>query len=281
MGHEIFHHRKIVIATMHRKEEVIAPLLLTHLQVHPRVPENFDTDRFGTFSGEVERKLDPLSTAREKCRMAMQASGCDLAVASEGSFGMHPAAFFIPCNEEWVLLVDAVSQLEIVARVLSADTNFSGQWVHSSEELEKFARQAGFPEHGLILRNAKDETAFLKKGITTWKNLEAHFSEALKLFDGAYVETDMRALYNPKRMEVIRQATEKLVKRTLTSCPHCDTPGFGITGAEPGLPCWFCGLPTKSTLHHVYSCNCCGFSEKIKNPVKTEEEPTFCDYCNP
>ena len=211
----------------------------------------------------------------------MQASGCDLALASEGSFGMHPTAFFAPCNEEYVLLVDKMHQLEIAARVLSTDTNFNGDFVQSKDELEKFASRAGFPEHGLILRNAKDSTLFIKKGIITWQTLIKYFSVALDLYGGAYVETDMRAMYNPKRMEVIRQATDSLVKRALTECPRCDTPGFGITGAEPGLPCSLCGFPTKTVLHFKHSCNKCGFSQKIKNTEKAFEEPTYCNYCNP
>jgi hypothetical protein len=58
----------------------------TNLGVICFVNENFDTDLLGTFTGEIERKLDPIATARQKCLLAMKLSNCDLGVASEGSF---------------------------------------------------------------------------------------------------------------------------------------------------------------------------------------------------
>ncbi len=62
-----FKNRHLVIATMHHKEKVIAPILEQNLQVKCFLPEGFDSDVFGTFSGEIERKNSPLNIAREKC----------------------------------------------------------------------------------------------------------------------------------------------------------------------------------------------------------------------
>lgn len=36
----------------------------------------------------------------------MELTGADLALVSEGSFGAHPTAFFLPANEEWLVLLD-------------------------------------------------------------------------------------------------------------------------------------------------------------------------------
>jgi hypothetical protein len=91
-----FEGRQLLIATKHNKERVIAPLFEKALGVTCIVPDNFDTDLLGTFSGEVEREQDPLSTARRKCLLAMQQANCDLAIASEGSFGPHPSLFLSP-----------------------------------------------------------------------------------------------------------------------------------------------------------------------------------------
>ena len=96
----------------------------------------------------------------------MDLTGCDLVLASEGSFGAHPAAFFLPANEEWLLLIDRKHQLEIHARHLSTATNFAGQEFSSLEELDAFASKVGFPSHGLILRRSKDELDGILKGIT-------------------------------------------------------------------------------------------------------------------
>lgn len=85
----MFEGRKLIIATMHQKETVIAPILEKALGVHCFIDQTFDTDLLGTFSGEVERKLDPIATAKEKCLRAMRANNCDLGIASEGSFGAH------------------------------------------------------------------------------------------------------------------------------------------------------------------------------------------------
>lgn len=60
-----------------------------------RVDASFDTDMLGTFTGEVERKLDPLATVREKCLRAMKHNHCDLGVASEGSFGASCIVIFV------------------------------------------------------------------------------------------------------------------------------------------------------------------------------------------
>lgn len=89
------------------------------------VPTNLDTDLLGTFSGEIDRKNDPLTTLETKCEWAMNLTGADFALASEGSFGAHPAAFFLPANEEHLLLNDKNNNLKIHSRRLSTETNFS------------------------------------------------------------------------------------------------------------------------------------------------------------
>ncbi len=89
----MFEGRYLVIATKHNKEKVIAPILERELGVKCFVPVNLDTDALGTFTGEVERKDDPITTARKKCLLAMELENCDMAIASEGSFGPHPSIF--------------------------------------------------------------------------------------------------------------------------------------------------------------------------------------------
>ena len=281
MGKELFVNRKLVIATMHRKEEVIAPPVAQKLQVQPFVMDGLNTDLLGTFTGEIERKLDPLSTARAKCRLAMEQSGCDLAIASEGSFGMHPLIPFVSSDEELVILVDRRYRIEIVGRKLSTESNFDGRKIDSREALTDFAKKAGFLSHGLILRNARDQTSFLEKGIVSWKQLNACFNQVMKEFGAAFVETDMRALFNPQRMKVIHAATRDMLERAGRECPGCSTPGFGASGHREGLPCRLCGTPTRSVLFFIYSCNRCGYTEEVRNPEKEKEDPTYCDNCNP
>lgn len=101
-----FKGRKVVIATKHKKEEVIAPILEKELGLICITPIGLDTDKLGTFSGEVEREDDPITTLRKKCMMAIEASGIDVAIANEGSFGGHPTVFFAHADDELVMLVD-------------------------------------------------------------------------------------------------------------------------------------------------------------------------------
>ena len=277
-----FEGRTLVIASMHRKEEVLKPLLEQGLGITVLVAEGLNTDLLGTFSGEVARLADPLTTARKKCELALDLSGCDLALASEGSFGPHPAAFFLPANEEWLLLVDRKNNLEIHARHLSLETNFSGQEFHSIEELEAFASNVGFPTHGLILRKSKEELTGILKGITDPQQLHTAALHLLKSQESGYVETDMRAMFNPSRMQVIQETAQHLLQKLLSYCPSCQLPGFSVTSAEPGLPCSLCGTPSSATLAHLLLCHHCQHQEKVAFPHgKKTEDPQYCQVCNP
>jgi Zn finger protein HypA/HybF involved in hydrogenase expression len=278
----MFRKRKLLIATKHQKEKVIAPILEKELGVCCFIDETFDTDTLGTFSGEVERELDPISTAREKCLRAMKQNGCDLGVASEGSFGPHPSMFFISADDEFLIFIDTKNNIEVVVREISTSTNFNGKYVQSQKELFDFAKQVDFPSHGLILRKSNDENKDIHKGITESEILKNSFDYFFSKYNSVYAETDMRAMYNPARMKVIEKATDKLVQKIKSTCPQCQMPGFGITDAKSGLKCNLCGSPTRSILSYIYICGHCGYrKEEIYPNKKTTEEPTFCDYCNP
>lgn len=279
---KLFKGRKLIIATKHQKEKAIAPILEKELGVKCIAPENLDTDLFGTFTGEVDRKDDPVTTARNKCLLAMEASGYDLATASEGSFGPHPAIFFVHADDEIMLFMDKKNNLEIIARELSTETNFNGEKITTKKQLDDFARKANFPSHGLILRKSKEDYAEIIKGITNQEKLHSAFEHLITIYGEAYVETDMRAMHNPARMKVIEKATKKLAEKIKSCCPRCDAPGFGITDRKEGLPCSLCGSPTRSTLSYIYTCQKCGHTkEEIYPNKKTTEDPMYCDICNP
>jgi hypothetical protein len=278
----LFWGRKLVIASKHEKEAVMAPLLAAALGIEVIAGRELDTDQFGTFSGEVERSVSPTEAARQKCRAACQMYNCTLAVASEGSFGPHPEMPLMPCNQELVLLSDLEHGLEIKAMELTADTNFNGKLVHTNEEAENFAKAVLFPKHGLILRKDRNDNSHLAKGIITHEELTQQTSVFLKTYGQVFIETDMRAMYNPTRMAVIGRVTEKLIKNILRQCPQCGCPGFSITEVVDGLPCSLCGNPTKGIMAFVFSCQKCTFKEYQNYPQsKTTEDPLYCDYCNP
>lgn len=277
-----FEDRSLFIVTKHKKERVIAPLLKSEFNISCYVDPIIDTDQFGTFSGEVEREDDPISTLRKKCSLAFKYDDVDLILASEGSFGPHPQLFFTSANEEFLMLLDRKNNLELVVKMISTETNFSATTIKTFEELEVFALEIGFPEHGLVLKKGKDDLALVKKGISNWKDLKEYYDLLKKYSETVFVETDMRALYNPTRMNVIAQCTEKMIELMKSECPKCSFPGFQVTSYQHGLPCGSCGLPTRSTKSIMYTCKKCDYqiSEDFPNG-KTTEDPTFCDFCNP
>lgn len=278
----MFKGRKLLIATKHQKEKVIIPLIEKELGVQCVVPDNFDSDFFGTFTGEIERKANALTTARNKCLQAMELYNCDLAIANEGSFGAHPTIFFVPADDELMILIDTKNDLEIVAREISVETNFNGKEINTEKMLIDFANQAKFPSHSLIVRKSKNDNLDIVKGIEDWEQLCTIFNQFIEKYGVAYIETDMRAMNNPTRMSVIQKATEKLLDKIKSCCPQCETPGFGISSTKEGLPCNLCGYPTRSTLSYIYSCNKCTFAKEEMYPHKKHhEDPTYCDRCNP
>lgn len=278
----LFSGRKLLIVTKHKKESTIAPELENRLGVMCTSSINYDTDQLGTFSGEIERTMDPLSAARKKCIEGMALNHYDLAVASEGSFFPHPNIPFVPLHEEVLILIDTKNNLEISIKEYSIKTNFSSAVVTSEHELIDFANHSKFPSHKLILRKTKDDFNEIFKGIGDWQTLLTTFSRLLKNTTSICVETDMRAMNNPTRMSVIHSGIKKLIDKINSLCPSCNSPGFGVSHIQAGLPCKLCGAPTKSILSEIHRCLRCAFQFENRYPnQKTTEEPMYCDFCNP
>lgn len=274
--------RKLVIATKHDKEKVIGPLVEKHLGADWFINPSFDTDLLGTFSGEIERKDDPLTTLKNKCLQAMEASNCELGIASEGSFGPHPTLFFGHADDELVVFIDKKNNLEIYARELTTETNFGGAAVKSYSEAEEFASNHGFPRHALIVKNSQEDFEYIQKGINNSNDLMQFVQECLRSYGTVYLETDMRAMHNPTRMNAIERATQRLMEKINSKCPECQTHGFSVTETKPGLRCEWCSSPTESILYHLLTCQKCNFTEKKFYPNgKKFEDPMYCTNCNP
>ena len=278
----MYKNRSLLIVTKHGKDKVIAPILDEWLGVKSYTANDINTDIFGTFSGEILRASDPITTVREKCIYGMNLLGADLAVASEGSFGPHPFIPFISADEEFLIFIDKQQQVEIVVRELSTSTNFLIQKIKSISELEEFLDRVNFPSHGIFI-NVTDKFNNIKRyAINSNEELNQVSIEDFFTENNVEVETDMRAMNNPTRMNVIEQATLKLVNRINAKCKNCNKPGFGITDYEEGLPCEYCGFPTKSIINVIYSCNYCMYKEVKLNPKgKLKENPMYCNFCNP
>lgn len=278
----MFEGRSLFIATNHRKESAIQPILERELNVNSFSIPMFNTDQFGTFSGEIERSQSPVDTLKAKCQLGFEVTGCDLVIATEGSFGAHPDLPFCAAHDELILLMDFKNNVSFSARILTTETNFQGKKIKSEEELIAFGESIDFPNQAIILRNEEQSMLYLKKGINDWDELLTAFRVCMRRHDNVFVETDMRAMHNPLRMKHIEQLTLKLITQLKVLCPSCEMPGYGVTSVLPGLPCWICETPTSSVLKHVLTCTACHHQEEVYFPNgRQTEEPTFCPACNP
>lgn len=278
----MFEGRSLFIATNHRKELVIQPILERELNVNCFTLALFDSDQFGTFSGEIERSQSPYDTLKAKCHLGYKLTACDLVIATEGSFGAHPDLPFCAAHDELILLMDFKNNVSFSARILTTETNFQGKKIRSEEELIAFGESIDFPNQAIILRNEEQSMLYLKKGINDWDELLMAFRVCMRRHDNVFVETDMRAMHNPLRMKQIEQLSLKLMAQLKVLCPSCEMPGYGVTSVLPGLPCWICETPTSSVLKHVLTCAACQHQEEVYFPNgRQTEEPTFCPACNP
>jgi hypothetical protein len=281
-----FNNRLAILATMHQKERVIAPLLETELGIKVIVPSQFDTDCFGTFTREIKRIGTQIEAARLKAQKVLELTGNTIAIASEGSFYPHLAFPFLSCDREIVLLIDKVNQLEIVGQEIATETNHNHKQVKSIEEALEFAQKVGFPEHGLVVmasKNSTEKEEIIKEIITEEKLIESVENFLKKSPTGTiHIETDMRAMYNPTRMKAIAKATRNLIEKLNRFCPQCSTPGFDVVERLSGLPCGWCSSPTSLIRAAIYQCQKCNYRQETLFPDRVETaDPSYCPYCNP
>jgi hypothetical protein len=276
--------RTAVLATMHGKEQAIAPVMQAELAIQITVPEDFNSDRFGTFTRDIPRPGSQLESARYKALAAMEQTGGDLGIASEGAFGPHPAMPWVACDRELVLLIDTQHQLELVGEALSTATNYRQATIDSVPAALDFAAAVEFPTHALVVMShpAADDRQQIHKGIQQEHDLITLVTDLLHRHDRVWLETDMRAHLNPSRMAVIQQATVDLVQTIQHTCPRCDWPGFQVVRRLPGLPCSGCGSPTQLSSSWVYGCQNCNYQHNVPYPDGiTRADPGQCPFCNP
>ena len=275
--------KKAVVATMHGKERAIGPALESQLGMGVVVPPDIDTDTLGTFTGEIPRAGSMRDAALAKARLGMRLANVRIGIASEGSFGPHPAIPFIPAATELLLLVDNERGIIVTEHVLTERTNFDHLVVAPDDDLQPFLSRVRFPSHAMIVR-PNSGLGPIHKGIIDpilVHRLVRDVSRASA--DGkARIETDMRAHLNPTRMKEIAQLAEKFTRRLATLCPACGTPGYGIVKSETGLPCGECGIETELVKTLISGCASCQFTEsKPRTDGLNFATAAQCPQCNP
>lgn len=265
-----------LIATLHGKEAALAPALQV-LGFEVRALDGLDTDRFGTFTGEVERTGTMLDAARDKARAAFALSGpVDWVFASEGAFGPSAAVPMLAEGKELILAWRPADGLEVTVLRTSFETNFAHVDDPESSALDAFLERAGFPDHAVIVKASR---AVIAKGVQDRAALERLIAQA----EGPVrVETDMRAHLNPTRMGEIAKAAMEMAQRLARPCPACSAPGFGLTRVERGLPCSACGTPTERVFVEIHACPACGHeARKPRADGLKAADPGDCPVCNP
>lgn len=266
---------KVLLVSKHQKEEVIAPILHTK-GIDIEVIKDFDTDQFGTFAGEIPRKDGPKVTVKEKCLQGLYASGKRVGIASEGSFGPHPALPFLNANEEWLCYIDLDRQIEIYAKSLSTEISHDAINSQNKDQLPLFLEKNGFPQQGMVFRDLTHDQ-IIQKEIQDKEVLYKLISQ----FSNWQIETDLRAHQNPLRRKNIAAAAQDLCKRLTSLCPQCGHPDFSIKEFGGALDCGWCGQPTSSYRYQIYKCDRCNYSKETVRTDKIVEDPQYCQHCNP
>ncbi|HAT9490883.1 TPA: hypothetical protein JBD00_06580 [Legionella pneumophila subsp. pneumophila] len=277
-----YQNQRVLLASKHQKEKAIQPPFEEKLGCRIHVPADYDTDQFGTFTGEIPRKASAYETLILKAKAAAKQFGYRYVISSEGSFGPHPQLYFCPADTELMAFVDLDNDLIIAEHEVSTETNYSHIDISATDDYEAFLNKAKFPSHGIIVRALNSEENYIQKGICEREQLKTAIQKAFTYSTTIRLETDIRAMMNPLRMNVINKLAVKLVHRIQQYCPQCHTPGFGKISSEGHLACISCGTPTELYLRKVLNCLKCEFKTyQARDDGLEFADQRYCPYCNP
>ncbi len=271
----------VFFATKHGKEELIAPLFRKLAMSCVQV--DIDTDQFGTFAGEVERKDSALETLRKKIKAAAAITPHGrLFLASEGSFGPDPFLPFFQADLESLLLWDRELKCEIYAEHLCRSPRHAEMIISADDDTEEFLARVDLPNHAVIVRPEGLFSPIFKglhhrDEITRAVRACAPHSTTGKVM----IATDLRANHNKTRRDAILKAADALITKLCSLCPACKVPGFASACGIPGLPCEDCDEPTAVSKAWRWDCAKCNYTEERARPdgrtTITAAESAYCD----
>lgn len=273
----------VVLTSMHGKERALQGAFATTLGLR-LVAARLDTDRLGTFTGEVERPAPPRETALLKARWGIRETGIARGVASEGAYGPHPDSPFLPFGVEILAFVDDELGIEVTETRRTRQAFLEHTTVTApGAELDRFLGRVGFGLQAVIVRpDDVYDGALVVKGLRARSALHRAVARCIRASPTglARVETDMRAHQNRNRMGEIAALAQLLAGRLATLCPGCAAPGFGLVGALAGLPCTACGTPTAHAHSTERACSRCGH-RIVQRTEAPGAPPADCPACNP
>lgn len=273
--------RRAALATKHDKLTVIGPVMVRRLGLVVETAD-VDTDVLGTFTGDVPRRGSQKDVAVAKARLGLEATGCDIGLSSEGTFGPYWGVPFLTADVEMVMFVDDVLGIQVSEVEVDFDVVAFGADLASPNLDDLDLDQAGFPDHGLIVR-WKSGAGPIFKGIHDREELE---DAVLRCFAGntspvVRIESDLRAHHHPTRRRVIARAAERLADRLAQLCPSCQAPGWGVGRHEDGAPCNLCERPTRMIRCEILVCARCDVEIPRLTAASNGVDPQFCPRCNP
>ena len=274
--------RSAVLTSKHQKLNQIGPVFAELVGLHINEMA-LDTDKLGTFTGEIERLDPPKETAIRKARMGMTATGSTLGIASEGSIGPDPLVPFIISDIEHLVLVDAELGIVISETYRSFDITTATITAAPGQDLSDFLLKADFPHHKLIVRPNTEARNHSVKGVAALAELIAAIEACAKKSPNGFVviESDLRAHCSPSRRANIRRAAEALGLRISQLCPRCDAPGWGRVSYKKGVRCSEClRINPEAIAQEILGCVKCDHTESGKIIAQTLDS-AYCNWCNP
>jgi hypothetical protein len=251
--------RTVVFATRHGKERQAEAPFRELLDARVVAPDEIDTDRFGTFTGDVPRTATPWRTALDKARLGVELTGIPLALASEASYG---GAWWAGRHHELLLFHDSARDITLAEEASASSTDPTA--VHA------------------VAVAGRDGAVVARKGLADADALAAAVAELLGGGGDARVRVgpDHRAHADPSRQSVIAGLCTRMAERLARPCPDCRMPGWGLVDVERGLPCALCGTPSAAVAADVHGCGSCGATRAVPRAERTVD-PRWCDACNP
>lgn len=212
---------EIAFLTMHGKEDIIKHCVTDPLQIQLIHTDAFNTDKLGTFTRDVERTKSQLHTARAKAILAMDLTGAEYGLGSEGAFGNGPYGALLPWHTEVLCHINMSRDIEILAWYNQPGFQANIE-TRQFPEVESFCYKQEFPNQKIVLSLPSSDDIIIK-GIDEISKLEKAFKNLLASSEEKIrVELDLRAHFSPKRRTAIKEAAHKLKEALASMCPKCD-----------------------------------------------------------
>ena len=268
------------IVTKHAKAEIIGPALWEKLGMTLATYEA-DTDQFGTFSGEIDRKESPLQTAIQKARLARDWIGAEICIASEGTIGPNPSFPVTISNVETIVFMDFANDIVIHQTFVSSEIYSYCTRLKSPGEVDGSIKQLKLDDQAMIVKSSYENAVFVKKGLKSIDDIQSAVAQAVSISGEAILEPDFRAMHSASRRENIRKCAILLAQKISSTCPRCNRPGWSGSPSAATKACLSCGSKrTTIAIGDEFRCEGCNHIEQ-RNEANTSCEAQYCLVCNP